>query len=149
MADDLYGVLKDLRAALNELSGNDRWASGDAWLQRSQGACDNATMKAIIEDNRRGGDIHGRASVIPKASQQTAEPPRSQNGWVDPPKIRPPEGVALIDKLVDQQDRRDAIARAHEMGLSYAEWQKLSEQDLKDRQAQKEKAAKDRKETPK
>jgi hypothetical protein len=126
--------------------------SGDSWVRRSLGACNNDLMRQIVEDNRRGGDIHGRASVIPqkaKAKEQSEEPPRSQNGWVDPPKIRPPEGVALVDKLVDQQDRRDAIARAHEMGLSYAEWQKLSEQDLKDRQAQKEKAAKDRKETPK
>ena len=151
--DDWLQELQELRRVLNaELPGamgSSRWDSGDDWVRRSREACPDDLMKAIIEDNRRGGDIHGRASVIPKASQQTAEPPRSQNGWVDPPKIRPPEGVALIDKLVDQQDRRDAIARAHEMGLSYAEWQKLSEQDLKDRQAQKEKAAKDRKETPK
>jgi hypothetical protein len=135
MADDLYGVLKDLRAALNELSGNDRWASGDAWLQRSQGACDNATMKAIIEDNRRGGDIHGRASVIPKASKQSEEP-QDRSGWREATPIKPPEGVALVDKLVDAQDRLDAVARAHQMGLSYSEWQKLSEKDIEARKAQ-------------
>ena len=138
MADDLYGVLKDLRAALNELSGNDRWASGDAWLQRSQGACDNATMKAIIEDNRRGGDIHGRASVIPKASKQSEEP-QDRSGWREATPIKPPEGVALVDKLVDAQDRLDAVARAHQMGLSYSEWQKLSEKDIEARKEQQAK----------
>jgi hypothetical protein len=107
-------------------------------------------MKDIVADSRRG-DIHARASVIPQpkaTSQQTAEP-QNRSGWVDPPKIKPPEGVALVDALCDMQDKLDAAARARQMGLSYEEWQKLSEQDLKDRQAQKEKAAKDRKETPK
>jgi hypothetical protein len=61
--------------------------------------------------------------------------------------------VHLVDQLVAQQDLRDFEARAREqaaaMGISYGDWLKLSEQQLRDRKAQKEKAAKDRKETPK
>jgi len=135
--------LRKFRAALNAaLPGNSQWDLGDDWIKRSLGACPDDLMKQIVEDNRRGGDIHGRASVIPQPkAQQTAEPPRSNNGWVEPAKLRPPEGVALVDSLVDAQDRRDAIARAHEMGLSYAEWQKLSEKDIADRKAQQAKKA--------
>ena len=118
-----------------------QYDSGDSWVRRSLGACSNDVMKDIVADSRRG-DIHARASVIPQPkAQQTAEPPRSNNGWVEPAKLRPPEGVALVDSLVDAQDRRDAIARAHEMGLSYAEWQKLSEKDIADRKAQQAKKA--------
>jgi len=128
MADDLYGVLKDLRAALNELSGNDRWASGDAWLQRSQGACDNATMKAIIEDNRRGGDIHGRASVIPKASKQSEEP-QDRSGWRDPVPLRSPGGIEHVDRLVDAADLQDRLERVRQLGEAKALVQ--AEADLK------------------
>ena len=142
MADDLADWLREFRAALNAaFPGNSRWDSGDDWARRSRGVCDDKLMADIVGDSRRG-DIHGRASVIPQPkAQQTAEPPRSNNGWVEPAKLRPPEGVALVDSLVDAQDRRDAIARAHEMGLSYAEWQKLSEKDIADRKAQQAKKA--------
>jgi hypothetical protein len=133
--------------------GSSQWdTGGDDWVRRSRRVCDDKLMADIVGDSRRG-DIHARASVIPppKATSQQSEatPQKPTHGWVDPVPLRSPPGLEHVDRLVDQQDRRDAIARAHEMGLSYAEWQKLSEKDLKDRQAQKEKAAKDRKETPK
>jgi hypothetical protein len=61
--------------------------------------------------------------------------------------------VALVDQLVDQQDLLDFAARAQELaaasGLSYADWLKMTEQQLRDRRERKEKAAKDRKATPK
>ena len=148
---DWLQELRELRRILNnELRGNSRWDSGDDWARRSQGACDNATMKAIIEDNRRGGDIHGRASVIPptKATSQQ-EPPRSENGWVDPVPLKPQPGIDLIDSMCAQQDRIDAAQRARQLGLSHEEWARLTEKDLQDRRARKEKADKARKETPK
>src|SRR6516162_10212119 len=127
MADDLYGVLKDLRSALNAaLRGNSRWDSGDDWATRSQGACPDDLMKQIVADNRGGPSTYSSPLPNPKASQQSEEPQKPYtHGWIEPTKLRPPEGVALVDSLVDAQDRRDAIARAHEMGLSYAEWQRL------------------------
>jgi hypothetical protein len=110
--------------------------SGDDWLRRSLKACPNDVMRDIVNDARRG-DIHARASVIPQKTNQTTEPPRSQNGWVDPPKIRPPEGVALVDQLVDMQDKLDAAARARQLGLSHEEWARLSEKDTEARKEQK------------
>jgi hypothetical protein len=130
--------------------GNQWDTGGDDWLRRSLKACGNDVMRDIVGDSRRG-DIHARASVIPtpKATSQQSETPADRSGWRDAPAIKPPEGVAIIDKLVDMQDKLDAAARARQFGLSHEQWAKLSEKDLKDRQAQKEKAAKDRKETPK
>jgi hypothetical protein len=61
--------------------------------------------------------------------------------------------VALIDQLCDAADLADFEARAREqaarMGISYPDWLKLMEKDLRERRERKEKAAKDRKETPK
>jgi hypothetical protein len=121
-----------------------QWDSGeDDWVRRSRRVCDDQLMKDIVGDSRRG-DIHARASVIPQKTNQTAEPPRSENGWVDPPKIKPPEGVALVDKLVDMQDKLDAAARARQLGLSPEEWARLSEADLKARKEQQERKLKDK-----
>jgi hypothetical protein len=148
----LLQELRDaLNAALRGAKGN-QWDTGGAdWLTRSREACPDDLMKQIVADNRGGPSTYSSPLPKPKATSQQSEAPQKPytHGWVDPPKIRPPDGVSICDAMMDQQDRRDAIARAHEMGLSYAEWQKLSEQDLKDRQAQKEKADKARKETPK
>jgi hypothetical protein len=117
-----------------------QWDSGDDWVRRSRRVCNDDLIRQIVEDSRRGGDIHGRASAIPKqkASQQSEEP-KNRSGWVDPPKIRPPEGVALIDELCSAQDKLDAAARARQLGLSHEEWARLSEKDLKDRKAAQEK----------
>jgi hypothetical protein len=99
-------------------------------------------MKAIIEDNRRGGDIHGRASAGPPPKAASQPEPQNRTGWVDPPKIRPPEGIEHVDRLVDMQDKLDAAARARQLGLSPQEWARLSEADLKARKEQQEKKQK-------
>jgi hypothetical protein len=141
-------LLQALRDALQELAGAaGRWDTGGAdWAKRSLGACDNATMKAILEDNRRGGDIHARASAgpPPKATSQQSEEPQDRSGWRDAVPLRSPDGLQHVDRLIDAQDRRDAIARAHEMGLSYAEWQRLSEKDIAARREQQEKKLRDK-----
>ena len=116
---------KPLRRAINAARlpgamGNSQWDSGDDWTKRSREACPDDLMKQIVEDNRRGGDIHGRASVIPppKASQQSEATP---------------------------QDRIDAAARARQLGLSPEEWARLSEADLKARKEQQAKKAEGKK----
>jgi hypothetical protein len=134
-------LLEELRRLVNALRSPGRWDSGDDWLRRSQEACPDDLMRQIVEDNRRGGDIHGRASAGPPPKAQQ-EPPRSNNGWVDPPKIRPPEGIEHVDRLVDMQDKLDAAARARQLGLSPEEWARLSEADLKARKEQQEKKQK-------
>jgi hypothetical protein len=109
-------------------------------------------MRSIVEDNR--GDVSTYSSPIakPKASQPSEEP-QDRSGWRDAPQLRQPDGVGLVDQLVDQQDLLDFAARARELaaasGLSYGDWLRMMEQDLRDRKARKEKADKARKETPK
>jgi hypothetical protein len=131
--------------------------SGDDWLRRSLKACPNDVMRDIVEDAFRG-DIHARASVIPKPkANQTEERPRSNNGWVEAPPVKASGGSGWAyqteaerlerDRL--EKERRDAQKLADAQGLSHEDWARMSEADLKDRQAQKEKANRDRKETPK
>jgi hypothetical protein len=78
------------------------------------------------------------------------EAPSERSGWREPTPLKPPPGVALVDQLVFQQDVADLEARGRQeaaaMGISLRDWVKLQ---MRERQAQKEKAAKDRKETPK
>jgi hypothetical protein len=71
-------LLADLRRLVNIMKLPE-------WQRDLIKTCPDDLMKSIVEDSRRG-DIHGRASVIPppKATSQQ-EPPRSNNGWVDPP----------------------------------------------------------------
>jgi hypothetical protein len=103
---------------------------------------DDALLKSIVEDNR--APMTPR-SQIPPAQAKAEEPKPYTHGWVDPPKIRPPEGVQLVDELVDMQDKLDAAARARQMGLSHEEWARLSEKDIADRKAQQAKKAEGKK----
>jgi hypothetical protein len=114
-----------------------RWDEGDDFVTRSRRVVDDQLMKDIIGDARRG-DIHGRAAVIPQSKASQTEEPKNRSGWVEPSPLRSPEGLEHVDRLVDQQDRIDAAARAHQMGLSYSEWLKLSEQDIANRKAQQQ-----------
>jgi hypothetical protein len=81
------------------------------------------------------------------------EAPAERSGWRDQQALKPPDGVALVDQLCDQQDLADFEARCREqaarMGISYPDWLRLMEKDLRERRERREKAAKDRKETPK
>jgi hypothetical protein len=128
-----------------------QWDQGDDWVRRSLKACPNDLMRSIVEDNR--GDVPTYSSPIAKPKGQPSEEPQNRSGWRDAPQLRQPDGVALVDQLVDQQDLLDFAARAQElaaaMGLSYGDWLRMMEQDLRDRKARKEKADKARKETPK
>jgi hypothetical protein len=141
-----------------------QYDEGPSWLQRSLGACSNKMMADIINDNR--GDRPTSGSMIPSQPSKVvpvgsgkvvtageSEAPQDRSGWRDSPQLRQPDGVSLVDQLVDQQDLLDFAARARELaaasGLSYGDWLRMMEQDLRDRKARKEKADKVRKETPK
>jgi hypothetical protein len=39
------------------------------------------------------------------------EPEVKPSGWVEPLPLRPPPGVALADKIVDAQDKKDRLER--------------------------------------
>jgi hypothetical protein len=147
------------------------------WVKDLRRTVDTDLMKQIVEDFRRGPPSSG-GSMIPgqrsastvtvvgsgkvqtpdvgpkyRPYQEPAAEPTDRSGWRDTPQLKPPEGVALVDQLVDQQDMLDFAARAQEqaaaMGIPYADRLRMMEQDLRDRRARKEKADKARKETPK
>jgi hypothetical protein len=133
-------LLADLRRLVNTLrSPGNQFDSGDDWAARSQAACPDSLMKQIVEDSRRGGDIHARKSAGPPPKAGQSAEPQDRSGWRDPLPLRSPDGIEHVDRLVDMQDKLDAAARARQLGLSHAEWARLSEADLKARKAAQEK----------
>ena len=141
MADDPYEYWRDLARAVP-----------------------TSVVQDIVADNRNrpssGGSVLPTVKILGAGTVVTgtdgaAHTPAQNHGWTEPPRTenwRAP-GIDIIDRLVDQQDERDLEARCREqaatMGLSYGDWLRLMEKDLRDRRERKEKAAKDRKETPK
>jgi hypothetical protein len=135
---------------------------------------DDALVKSLVNDFRHGIASSG-GSMIPgqrpastvtvvgsgkvqdaglgpkyRAYQPPEDTPADRSGWRDAQALKPPPGVDLVDKLVFQQDVADLEARGRQeaaaMGISLRDWVQLQ---IRERQAQKERAAKDRKETPK
>ena len=144
----------------------------NAWIGDMRSVVDTKLMQDIVNDNRScpssgGSMIPNKVSVVgagrtvdptlgPKYrpyQEPPPEEPADRSGWRDTPQLKPPEGVALVDQLVAQQDMLDFAARAQEqakaMGIPYADWLRLAEKDLRERRERKEKADKARKETPK
>jgi hypothetical protein len=113
-----------------------QWDSGDDWLRRSLRACDDDLMRSIVEDNRNratsgGSHIPNKVSVVgagktvdgdvgPKyrAYQQPTDDNEDRSGWVDPPQLKPPPGIDLIDQMVAAQDEQDLIERAKQMAAA-------------------------------
>jgi hypothetical protein len=60
-------------------------------------------VRAIVMDNR---NFSNSTSLLPPKPGPQAEPQRG-NGWATPTPLGPPPGVALCDRMVDQQDRID------------------------------------------
>jgi hypothetical protein len=70
---------------------------------RMELAAPTDVIRAIVADNV--GSIHDRrSSLLPP--RREPEAPRS-TGWQDPKPLGPPEGIDLVDRLVDAQDERD------------------------------------------
>jgi hypothetical protein len=167
------------------MSNNERHPN--AWVRDLRNVADDALVKSLVEDFRHGIASSG-GSMIPgqrpastvtvvgsgkvstpdvgpayRAYVAPPEEPADRSGWRDSPQLKPPEGVALVDQLVDHQDKLDLIERvkqlggtqalaraeaelkAQQQGLSHEEWSKLSEKDLADRKARQAKKAEDKK----
>jgi hypothetical protein len=62
----------------------------------------------------------GRPGMIPATPSADgsgpANVPGSGTGWQEPRPLGPPPGVALADKLMDEQDRRDRAELARKLG---------------------------------
>jgi hypothetical protein len=94
-----------------------RWdLPGDDWVRRSRSACDTDLLKSIVADNR--APMTPRSAITPQPNKQQEEPRPYTHGWTDPAPLRQPEGINLIDGLVDAQDKRDLVARAKELAVT-------------------------------
>jgi hypothetical protein len=153
------------------MADNDYRVPPQPWVRAAVNVCDTDLLKAIVADNRNppssGGSHLPNVQIVGAPRVQTPDvgpkyrayqpppedTPADRSGWREQTPLRPPEGVNYVDALCDQQDLADFEARCREqaarMGISYPDWLKLMEKDLRDRRERKEKAAKDRKETPK
>src|SRR6516162_10241305 len=96
-----------------------QWDEGPSWVARSRRIVDDKLMRDIIADN--AGDRPTSGSMIPSAPSRVTpvgsgrvvdagtDAPVSGpgSGWADSPQLRQPDGVALVDQLVAQQDLAD------------------------------------------
>jgi hypothetical protein len=67
-------------------------------------AVPDSLVRAVVADNLR-------AQQARSASPPPAEPAQKGTGWVDPAPLKPPPGVGLCDRMMDQQDARDRAAQ--------------------------------------
>jgi hypothetical protein len=89
-------------------------------LQRAQRIRnDNAVLRDIVADNRHpvfptqaGGTVklQGAGEVI-TGNDGAAHSPLPQRGWVDAPKIKPPPGIAVMDRMMDVEAELDLAER--------------------------------------
>jgi hypothetical protein len=132
-----------------------QWDSGDDWLRRARRACPDDVLRDIINDNR--GDFPRSGSMIPNqqpskvvpvgAGKVTTPGELAQGtGWVKPPSVDQwkPDGLSIMDEMMDQQDRIDRAARIRELaGTQHS--QRLAEAAREaEAKAQEPKAPKDR-----
>jgi hypothetical protein len=75
---------------------------------RATQAVNNRLMADIVADFRR--PLSQSASMI----SQSSKAPARGNGWVDPPPLKPPAGIAVIDKMCEAAAQRDRIAAIQE-----------------------------------
>jgi hypothetical protein len=89
-----------------------------------------SAMEAMIAAEPKGfmaGVVHdNRAPTHPGMIPRSDQPPSSSRGsagtrgWVEPAPLRPPDGVAQADRLMDAQDRRDQIELAQRIAVQEA-----------------------------
>ena len=150
MADDLYGVLKDLRAALN--------AALPEWQRDLVRNVGTDQVRDIVNDFRNYSPTpraDPNARVLPVGAgrvidgNDTPVASTGTGGWVEAPKVdnwRPP-GVDLCDRIADHFAALDRAERIREVAQSAAVQRALSEpqeQELKPK-AQEPKARGDKK----
>jgi hypothetical protein len=99
---------------------------------------DDALLRSIVEDNR--APMTPRSQITPPATVKAEEPKPYKHGWADPTPLPRPEGIDLIDGLVDAQDRIDRAARVREqaeaaaLARAEAEFLKSKERERKEQE---------------
>jgi len=146
MADDLYGVLKDLRAALN--------AALPEWQRDLVRNVGTDQVRDIVNDFRNYSPTpraDPNARVLPVGAgrvidgNDTPVASTGTGGWVEAPKVdnwRPP-GVDLCDRIADHFAALDRAERVRELGEARAMVQ--AEAEIKAAQAEQPKPKGERK----
>jgi hypothetical protein len=82
-------------------------------------AYEDACPTAAVQDIVRHGTIPGPTGQAPATAGVGAvhgpSGTGSGTGWVTPPPLGPPPGVAAADRLMDEQDRRDKAELAQRL----------------------------------
>jgi hypothetical protein len=94
-------------------------------------------MRSIVEDNR--APMTPRSQIPPAKAQQQSEEPQKpyKHGWAEAPPVRASGGDGWAYQTADEIE-------AQRMGLTHAEWSRLSEADLKARKEQQERKLRDK-----
>ena len=66
------------------------------WQQEMVDCVGDDLIQQIVRDNKKSVSLPGAPAESPKGS-----------GWVEEVPLKPPPGVAVLDQLMDEQDRRD------------------------------------------
>jgi hypothetical protein len=113
-APEMPAWLKELQPLLRKLA--DEIVAHDMaapWVRDCAAAVPTHVVKSLVDDFRSYSPTLPRP---PDTAAQEARPFRW--GWVDPPGLKPPDGVDICDRLVDAADRRDKINTAISHALS-------------------------------
>jgi hypothetical protein len=77
-----------------------------ATLRDMERACGTNEIRDIVRD----GSLQSPSSPIPAKLTTEFQPlSQSSSGFVQPPPVMPPPGIALIDAMCEAQDRRDPM----------------------------------------
>jgi hypothetical protein len=93
--------------ALAELD-RQRAAARTPTLAAMMEAVPDNLMASIVADQRRGVAAPSSLASNPNAPQP--EPRPKGSGWQDAAPLAPPPGIDILDRMMDQQDRRDKAA---------------------------------------
>ena len=86
----------------------------EPWERDLINSVPDRVVREIVADNRspmRPSSIGATPSNLQKSATRDGEPEERGTGWSKEVPIRPPDGVDLIDRLVDAQDAIDRRER--------------------------------------
>ena len=72
-------------------------------------AADDATCRGIVRDNRApmGPSSAGTSGTVSKVSSNPGLPGSNTSGWRESTPLGPQPGINHVDRLMDEQDRKD------------------------------------------
>jgi hypothetical protein len=105
--------ISDEVAKRAELIRQSRRSGLPEWQLEMSQAVGTQAIRGIVKDLYRGPAQ--RSSPIPEDRTEREAPPKG-DGWVEAKALAPPPGIALIDRIVDAQDRLDRAELERRLG---------------------------------